>query len=741
MTDRAWSRREFVRASALAGGGLLITVALPGCRRKSAPSADPGPATDVSLFVKIHTDGSATILAPKIDMGQGTKTALPMIVAEELDLDWSRVRVEWAPIEARYGWQGAGGSTSIWETWTPLRRAGAAVRAMLLQAAAETWTVPVAELETDRGTVRHERSGRSAHYGELADRAARQPVPDDPPLKDPTAFHVIGQPVGQVDAESIATGRERYAWDTRVPGMLRAALVRGPFGATVRAVRDEAARAVAGVRQVVRVDETRHRAMHWNGVAVVAESTWAAFQGARALEVDWSPGRSSLSSDEIRERLRALAARPGRALRSDGNVDAALRSAATVVEAEYELPLLAHAPMEPNACFAELRPEGLTLRGPFQDPTDVRSYAAELTGLAPDQVTIEPCRLGGGFGRRLESDHACEAVIVAQAVQAPVQVVWTREDDIRFDLLRPTSVHRFSAGLDRAGALVAFRQRKASTSLRRYRDPASPRPEDYEIYADDPPAGLVPHYLVEYEPLEPPTPLGTWRSVVHSGNGFALQSFLDEVAHAAGRDPLELHRTLLGDDRELSYHHHGGPSWNPGRLRRVFELAAEQAQWTAPIPAGQGRGIAGHFTFGSYVAMVAEVSVADDGLVRVHRMVAAIDCGFPVNPLGIKAQVEGGIVFGLSAALAGEITLAGGRVEQSNFHDYPLLRIDAAPVIDVHVVPSREPPKGTGETAVPPVLPAVANAVFAATGARIRRAPLSAERVRAARAAAAPMAG
>lgn len=733
-----WSRRDLLKVGAAAGGGLLASIVVPGCR-PSGSGRPAGAGTGVTVFVRLHPDGWITVQAPKIEMGQGTRTSLPMILAEELDVAWERVLVEPAPLDqTRFGWQGAGGSTSVWTSWEPLRKAGAAVRAMLRRAAAERWAVPVDEVDATLGRVRHAASGRSAAYGELAAAAAALPVPDDPPLKAPETFRIIGRPVRQAGIEAIVTGAEAYAWDTRRPGMLRVAVQRGPLGATVRAVRDARARAVAGVRGVVQLDRERHPALLWHGVAVVADTSWAAFEGQRALEVEWSGGATPADSDALAAALRAAVDRPGRVLARAGDVERGLRASATVVDAVYELPLLAHAPMETNAAFADVQPDRVIVRGPFQDPDAMRAAAAELTGRPPEQVTVEPCRLGGGFGRRLPVDYGVEAVVLALAAGAPVQVIWSREDDVRFDQFRPAAAHRLTAGLDPDGRIVAWRHRKASTSLRRFRDPTTDRPEHYELYPDDPPAGLVPGYQLEYTPLETPVALGTWRSVVHSGNAFAWQGFVDELARAAGRDPLVFQQTLLGPDRVLPYAQHGGPGWNPGRLRRVLELAAAAARWDAAPPPGRARGLAGHFTFGSYAAMVAEVSVDADGRIRVHRVVAAIDCGTPVNPLGIEAQVAGGILYGLSAALYGEITFRHGVVDQGNFDSYPVVRLPDAPAIDVHIVPSREPPRGTGETATPPILPAVANAVFAATGLRLRRPPFSPERVRAARARSAP---
>jgi len=714
------TRREFLTATATAGG-LLFFLPLTGCRR---PAGEEAPTT-LGFYVELHGDGRVTILAPKIEMGQGTFTSLPMIVAEELDVAWDDVTVEYAPVDrTKYGWQGAGGSTSVWQSWDRLRRAGAQARGMLLAAAAARWGVPAAEITTASGRVRHEASGRALRYAALAAEAAAQDPPEDPPLKSTAAFSIIGRETRQKGLEAIVDGTERYSSDTRREGMLRAVVVRGPLDGRVAAVRDAAARAVPGVHDVVRLDRNAHREIIANGVAVIAESTWAAISASRLLEIDWERDAGTLvDTEEIHRRTIAVLDRPGEVLRDDGNVEAGLRRAARVVEAEYHLPLLAHACMEPGNCYVDLQPDRTIVRGPFQDSIGVQEYVAAMRGHAPAQVTVEVARLGGGFGRRLPSDYATEATALALQVGRPLHVVWTREDDVRYDAYRPMSVHRLRAGLDRAGRLIAFHHRKAGTPIAwspiRERRPA----RTYEIYPDDPPAGLIPDFRVEYAPVETALPLGTWRSVVHSGNAFVIESFLDELAHAAGKDPVAFLRELYGAAGDLPYADHGGPVLRPSRLLGVLDIVADRGGWGSPPPAGRSRGIAAHFTFGSYAAQMAEVSVGDGGAIQVHRVVAAIDCGTPVNPSGIRAQVEGGIVYGLSAALFGEITIADGRVEQSNFHDYPVLRINQMPEIEVHIVPSPEPPTGTGETSVPPIAPAVANAVFAATGQRLRRMP------------------
>jgi isoquinoline 1-oxidoreductase beta subunit len=740
------SRRSFVRIASSATGGLIAWVWLPGCNAPGQNAVQGGPRFDTNAagqaeeialgaYFRIEPDGELVVVAPKIEMGQGTYTSLPMILADELDADWAAVTVRPALLDENvYGWQGAGGSTSIWESWETLRNAAAAVREMLVQAAAARWNVPGSELTTQQSRVLHAASDRSLSYGELAGEVAGQPVPRAPRLKDPSEFRIIGTPRAQVGLREIVTGRVPYGYDTRAEGMLRACVERAPvFGAEPESIDEVAARSVEGVRAVVPIDRRAHESLLAHGVAVLADSTWAAMQGRRALRIEWKGGSPDESSDRLSRTFAATIAQQGKVLRNDGDVDTALRNAAQRIEAVYELPFLAHAPMEPGNCFADVRADSVLIRGPLQDPGEAITIATQLTGVPRAQVRVELTRLGGGFGRRLWSDYAAEAVLLSMQAKAPVHVVWTREDDIRFDYYRPAAMHRLIAGLDSAGRVTAWLHRQASTSRYASQPWRNVPPESSEFYVDDPPAAMVPNYRIEYAPVDSAVPRGAWRSVIHSGNAFVVQSFIDELAHAAGRDPVEFRLQLLGEGRDLPYSEHGGPVLSTARLRRVLEIAAENAGWDSPPPANHARGIAAHFTFGGYAAQVAEVSVAEDGRVRVHRMSAAIDCGIPVNPSGIRAQVEGCIVFGLSAALAGEITVQNGGVQQSNFHDYPMLRIDRMPAIDVHIVESREPPRGTGEISVPPVAPALANAIFAATGVRLRRPPFTPERFLAAR--------
>ncbi|HVE78466.1 MAG TPA: molybdopterin cofactor-binding domain-containing protein [Gemmatimonadaceae bacterium] len=722
-------RRSFLKISTGATGGLLVGVALPASGRltKLLGAAEP-PADPVALgaFIEIAPDDTVVIWSKNPEIGQGVKTALPMLVAEELDVDWARVRVRQADLAPmRFGSQFAGGSYAVREHYLPMRRAGALAREMLLLAAAGRWGVEVTSCRTERGAVVHESSGRRATYGALAADAARLPAPPAPRLKDERDFRLIGTRVGPVDAAEIVSGAARYGLDARVPGMLFATIAKPPFGATVGRVNDAAALALPGVWRVVRVEGLPNPIHMMSGVAVVADSTWAAIRAQRALAVEWNAGVSAdASSEQVMARARALVRQPGTRLRQDGDPDAAFAGAARVVEAEYEVPFLAHAPMEPVNCTAHVRADGAELWGPMQDPGGAQRLAAQVTGLPERSITVHVHRSGGGFGRRLMSDAAAEAAFLSKAVGAPVQVVWTREDDLRHDYYRPSGCHRLRAALDARGALVAWTHHLANTSRYQFARRTDP-PEASELYRDDFPAWLVANFRLEHSAVTTAIPTGAWRATLHSSNAFAVQSFVDEVAHATGADPLAFRLALLGPPRDIPYADHGGPVFSTARMAGVLRLAAERAGWGSPPPAGRAHGIAGHFTFGSYAAVVAEVSADRDGRVRVHRVVAAADCGRVINRSGAEAQVEGGVLDGVGAALYGEVTVERGRVAQGSFNEYRLLRMREAPVVEPHFVDSGAPPTGLGETAVPPTAPAIANAVFALTGRRVRRLPLA----------------
>lgn len=717
-------RRAFLQVSATAAGGLLLTVTLPGAvSRALAESAGITPGANLNAFIEIAGDGAIVIASKNPEIGQGVKTALPLLIAEELDAPWERVRVVQADLDARYGDQFAGGSTAVSENWLALRQAGAAARLLLVSAAAARWGVERGACRTDPGVVVHAASGRRLSYGELAAEAARQPVPAEVPLKSAESFRLIGTRIPGVDHREIVTGRMRYGLDSRVRGMRFACVARPPFGASLAGFEAAKAMRVPGVRRVVRIEPLPNPLHLREGVAVIADTTWAAMQGRDALEVTWreSPGPtndSAVLSDQMRRALES----PGEPLRHDGDVDRALARAARTIEATYEVPFLSHSPMEPMNCLADVRADRAEVWGPMQNPGDLRTIVAQVTGLGPSAITVHLTRAGGGFGRRLLSDYGAEAAYLSKAAGAPVQVVWTREDELQHDYYRPCGMHRLRAGLDAAGKLVAWDQHLANPS--RYAYAGREDPVSSELYKDDFPAGFHPHVRLAYTLVPSAIPGGAWRATLHSANAFAVQSFVDELAHAHGRDPLELRLELLGAPRKLEYEGHGGPVLDTGRLAGVLRLAAEKAGWATGLPAGRARGVAAHFTFGSYVAEVAEVSRGSDGRVRVDRIVAAVDCGTVVNLSGAEAQVQGGVLDGLGAALHGEITVEKGRVRQHNFHEYRLLRMDEAPVVEVYFVPSGEPPSGLGEPPLPPVAPAVANAIFALTGQRIRGLPL-----------------
>ncbi len=739
---RALNRREFLLVSLAAGGGLLVTLAASTGRATPA-----GTGAQLGYFVRIETDGRVTLGVPNPDMGQGVRTSLPMLIAEELDVDWERVQVEQMPLGIvrnpegeGYTWkygigQGSGGSDSVRECWLPLRQVGARARELLVMAAAERWQVPAGECSTQSGVVTHALSGRSAPYGELAAHAARLTAPEaEPKLKDPKAFRVIGVPTRNVDARRIVTGTCEYGIDARMPGMLRAVIARCPyFDGGIESFDATKTLQVPGVKQVVRVDAEptgKWYTVLATGIAVLADSTWAALKGRELLEVKWTRGPFADESTAGFERSCAQALDgKGQVVRNDGDFDAGVASAPHTVAARYTLPYVSHCPLEPQNCIAWVRPERCEIVGPIQQPGGASRMAAQLTGLDRLNIDVRMTNLGGGFGRRLTVDYVAEAVMLSKAAKAPVQVMWTREDDLRHDFYRPAGLHELRAGVDAQGRLVAWTHRLASASKYYRRDAV--KLEDYwtsELNPDDFPAYLVPNYRLEYFSMRSGAARGSWRAPAHTANAFVVQSFLDELAHALRRDPLEYRLATLGEPRELKYDGHGGPVFDTGRLAGVLKLAAQKAGWGNALPKGRGRGLAAHFTFGGYVAQVIEVEVTPGGGLRVLKVTGAIDCGRVVNPLGVAAQMEGGVIDGLTHALHAAITTRDGRVEQSNFNDYRLLTLAETPAeIAVHIVPSERDPAGVGEPPLPPVAPALTNAIFAATGVRIRRLPIASQ--------------
>ena len=707
------SRRDFVRVSLAVGGGLLVSVY--GCAPGESEPAKTGSGEPFApnAFLRIEPNGDVVVRSKHLEMGQGIYTGLATLVAEELDADWSRVRVEAAPADAKtysnllFGMQATGGSTSIANSWEQHRKAGATARAVLMAAAAKQWGVAVSELTTEPGAVVHAASKRRAEYGSLAAVAATLPVPENVTLKEPAQFRYIGKEkvTPRVDARAKSNGTAQYTQDVQLPGMLTAVVAHAPlYGATVKSFDAGKAKAVAGVVDVVQIP---------TGVAVLAEHFWAARQGREALAVEWDDSKANvMGSAEVMAHFRELAGKPGVEIRKDGDADATLGRAAKVVEAEYEFPYLAHASMEPLNCVVQLRPDGAELWNGGQFQTIDQGAVAKVFGFRPEQVTMNTLFAGGSFGRRAnaQSDYIVEAATIAKAIggRAPVKLVWTREDDIGAGYFRPAFLHRIKGGLDDTGKPVAWWHRVVGQSVLAGSalSPADGKDSaSFEGAADHPYEVATRFVDVHFPQLG--IPVQWWRSVGHTHTAFAVEVFIDELAKAAGKDPLEFRRALLVKD--------------PRRLA-VLELAAEKAGWGTSLPAGRARGIAVHKSFGTHVAEVAEVSL-EGGKPRVHRVVCAVDCGVVVNPDIVRAQIEGAMAYGLGAALYGEIEIERGRVVTKNFDSYRVLRLREMPVVEVHVVPSAEAPSGVGEPATPPVGPAVANALFALTGKPVRRLP------------------
>ena len=705
-------RREFLKKSAGGGTALVIAFYLPG-KFEALAAAPPVEPAAVNAWVRIAPDDAVTLIIDKSEMGQGVVTSLAMLLAEELELDWKKISFEFAPAAPQYfnplfGLQGTGGSTSVRSSWGPLTKAGAAAREMLIAAAAKQWYVEPSACHAENGAVVHNATSKRLGYGVLAVEAAKLPVPASPALKDPKDYKYIGKPTKRLDTPSKVNGKASFGIDVRLPNIQHAVVARCPvFGGKVKSFDDSKAKGIRGVKQVLQIS---------TGVAVVADNTWSAMEGRRALQIAWDEGPNAAnSSDAIRKLYLAAAEKPGAIARKDGDADAALASAAKKVKAAYEVPFLAHATMEPMNCAADVRTDGCDIYAPTQFQTFTQNTSAKITGLKPEQVRVHTTYVGGGFGRRAEQDFITEAVEISKARGAPVLVTWSREDDMQHDFYRPAAYTTITAGLDADGWPVAWKSRVVSPSIMSRFFPGSVKNglDNSSVEGIVEMKYGIPNFLCEYVLTDTGVPVGFWRSVGNSQNGYIVESFVDDLAKAGGKDPFEFRRKLLA---------------NAPRHRGVLELAAEKAGWGKPLPAGRTRGIAVVESFGSFVAEVAEVSVnRSSGKVRVHRVVCAVDCGRHVNPDTVAAQMEGAIVYGLSAALKGQITINKGRVEQSNFHDYELLRVNDMPQVEVHIMPSNEAPGGAGEPGTPPIAPAVCNAIFAATGKPIRRLPIRAE--------------
>ncbi len=715
------SRRQFVQLAAIGSLGLVIGIPAIGRTRENPASVTLHP------LIRIGDDGIVTLYAQNPEMGQGVKTALPMIIAEELDVDWDSIRVEQADWNTALERQFSGGSLSIRLNFDAMRRAGASAREMLIAAAANTWQQNASELTTAGGFVIDPGRDRKLSYAVLAADAAQLPVPQQPQFKSAASYHTIGRSIADVDIADLVNGRQTYSLDLKLPRMLYAVVQRSPHG-DGQPVRfdDSEARTMPGVVDIRMLRNTDYSGRivlpnspnFVSGVAVLAENTWAAMQAAEKLEIEWQVPASKDDSAILMRELESALDREAAIVRQDGDAEAALASAIHTMDATYRLPYLAHVAMEPMNCTADVSADDAEIWAPTQNPQLAAETLAKALGIDLSRIVIHVLRSGGAFGRRFYADFIVDAAILSRQSGRPVKVVWTREDDVRHDYFRPASVQRVRAGIDKDGKLSAWRHQVASYPrewyLERDGDPAEI--SNYEF-----PAAFVPNLRYEYVPVHARIPTGQWRAVEHSSNVFVVSSAIDELAHKAGIDPLNFWLALIGTEQYVQVLEDF--SFNAARLRHVVQMAADAVGWGKPLPKNRGRGIAASYNQGSWVAEVAEVSVVGSNL-KVERLVAAVDCGLVINPGGALRQVEGAIIEGLSATLFGEITVSDGVVQQSNFHDYPLCRMRDVPPIDIRFVQNTEEPRGLGEPPLPPVAPAICNAIFAATGQRIRELPL-----------------
>ena len=728
------TRRGFVKVGATGGAALVIGFYLPSfadAQQEGGEAKEAARINPLNAWVRITEDGKVTLILAKSEMGQGVMTSLPMILADELEVPWNVVHVEQAPTKPEiYTDLGTGGSGSVLDSYTPLRQAGATARQMLIQAAAQSWGVDASTCFAKDGAVFHNPRAHRLAYGELVAKASKLPVPElsKVVLKNPDNFNIIGTSLPRIDIPSKVDGSAKFGIDVRIPGMLYAVIARCPtFGGKVKSFDATKAKAVPGVREVVEIPAVEPGCHAAGGIAVAADSTWAALQGRDALVIEWDNGpHANETTDSLRDQLQSLTQKPGKVVRKEGDVEAALAAATAKIEASYDLPFLAHATMEPMNCTADVRSDSAEVWAPTQGPEWNQAMVAKVLNLQPKAVVVHTVLMGGGFGRRYQTDFAVEAAQVSKVIGKPVQLVWSREDDMQHDFYRPAFNHRLAGAIDAKGAIVAWRHRVSSTPISPYWRPDAD-PSESEIGSAKVLPYAISNFQVEYLPADSGVPRAWWRSVEQAPSGFAVESFIDELAAAAKVDPYQFRLRLLDARAPISSKlFTEGPALNPARMKATLKLAAEKAGWGTPAPEGRSRGIACFYSFNSYAAEVAEVSVSAGGRFRVHKVTAAVDVGRAVDPDGVRAQVEGGIVYGLSAVLTGEITIDKGRVEQSNFNDYKVMRMRDMPEVEVHIVPSTELPTGIGEPGVPPLAPAVANAIFTASGKRVRRLPIRA---------------
>lgn len=726
FTEPKVNRRNFIKLTSMASAGLVIGMNFINSTIVKGMSPTDG-NFQPNAYLSIGKDGKIIIMAKNPEIGQGVKTSLPQIIAEELEVRWDQIEVQQAPLDRAFGAQFAGGSTAIKTNFTALRKAGAAAREMLIEAAARQWKVSLDQCYAQEGFIHRRGSDTKLSYAELAEAASKLELREDPFLKDFNDFKLIGKPLSGVDNKNIVMGKAEFGLDARPKGMLVASIERCPvFGGKVKSYDDTEVLKIAGVEKVIKIDPTTDPTMMVAGVAVIAKNTWTALKARKALKIEWeNPQGETESNETLKAQFEKNINTKGEVLRDDGNVDSVWPTCKTIHEAIYEAPFLAHAPMEPMNYIADVRADGVDLWGPTQVPGTARFYASQITGLSADKIKVRMTRVGGGFGRRLMADYAYEAIYLSKELGKPLQVVWTREDDMQHDYYRPNGMFKMKAGLDQNNKLVAWQINASTTSRYAFRGSSDPAYRT-EVFPDGFPAGFIPNFRMEYLPTTSKVPRGAWRAPGHNITAWLDQSFVDEMATLAGKDPIAFRLELLGEgDKKMPYSDHGGPVYSTQRLKHVINLAAEKSNWSSPAPKGMFRGFAAHFMFGAYIAEVVTISMSGANKIKLENVVAVCDCGVVINKSGAENQIQGGIIDGLSATLNGAINIEGGKAKEGNFDGYKLMRINEAPAIAVHLVESNEGPEGLGEISLPAISAALCNAIFAATGKRIRKLPVN----------------